>query len=562
MLVLLAAVVALGLVAAPPGVAEVRAATPDLTLVSNARYDVEPEEKRVRVTVDIVATNRLRNTATRRYYFDRAFLAVPPGASEFKLTSESGSPGVRVSESRPGYQILALTFGRRINAGRSARFRLTFNLADAGGEATRTIRVGTALAAFPVWAYASEDTPGSTATVVFPKGFRVKVEAGKMPEPTVDGAGRTIVATGKLDDPLSFFAYLVADRETEYAESEVTARIGAAEAALKIRSWPDDPEWKTRVTDLFGRGLPALHQLIGLPWDRDEPLVVQEAVSRTTGGFAGVFDPREGQIEVAYYADDFVILHEAAHVWFNGRLLADRWANEALASNYAEQAGEELGVPVTVAELTDELKKAAFPLNAWAPAGGDPTSDDYAYAASIVLAREIADRAGNDRLRRVWRAAADGEAAYQPPPVDPASSGAPERSDGPLDWRGLLDLLEDRTGEEYVDLWREWVTREGESACSATGRSLVSATTRRFGRRAAGSCRSRSGKPCGHGTSRRPRPCWGMPWACSSAGPRWRRRRTRRGSGSPPGSRQSSRARPAHRQLTPKRTPRRPRSRS
>lgn len=462
LLAALAAVVALGLLLAPPAVPQARAATPDLTIVSNARYDVEPEEKRVRVTVNLLATNRLENTATRRYYFDRAFLAVPPGATGFKLTSPTGSPSVRVSQNRTGYQILALTFGQRINAGRNARFQLTFELADAGGEATRTIRVGTALVAFPVWAYASEETPGSTVTVVFPKGFAVQVEAGEVPEPKVDDSGRTIVRTGKLDDPLSFFAYLVADREADYAESELVARIGGREATITIRSWPDDPDWKDRVTDLFGRGLPALQTLIGLPWDREDPLVVQEAVSRTTGGFAGLFDPREGRIDVAYHAGAFVILHEAAHVWFNGGLLADRWANEAFASHYAEQAGEELGETVAAAELTDELRTSAFPLNAWTAAGGDPTLDDYGYAASVVLARELADRAGHDGLRRVWQAVAAGETAYQAPAVDPAATRPPERSDAPVDWRGLLDLLEERTGQPYHDLWREWVVRDEE----------------------------------------------------------------------------------------------------
>ena len=44
---------------------------------------------------------------------------------------------------------------------------------------------------------------------------------------------------------------------------------------------------------------------------------------------------RAGEVAIAYYADDFVVLHEAAHAWFNGSLLADRWSNEAFASYYA-----------------------------------------------------------------------------------------------------------------------------------------------------------------------------------------------------------------------------------
>ena len=35
--------------------------------------------------------------------------------------------------------------------------------------------------------------------------------------------------------------------------------------------------------------------------------------------------------------------------------------------------------------------------------------------------------------------------------------------DGPPDWRGLLDLLESETGEDFTDLWREWVVRPEET---------------------------------------------------------------------------------------------------
>ena len=68
----LALVVAVGLLAAPPSASEVRAATPDLTIVSNATYQVRPGDRLVRVTVDMTLKNHLRDTAARRYFFDTA----------------------------------------------------------------------------------------------------------------------------------------------------------------------------------------------------------------------------------------------------------------------------------------------------------------------------------------------------------------------------------------------------------------------------------------------------------------------------------------------------------
>jgi len=187
-------------------------------------------------------------------------------------------------------------------------------------------------------------------------------------------------------------------------------------------------------------------------------------VSRSTGGYAGLFDPAQGLVEVAYYADDLVVLHEAAHAWFNGSLLADRWADEAFASYYGLAAAKALKVAGTGSALTKELRKSAIPLNAWGPVGKETgTVEDYGYAATLELAKAIAERAGPDGLRAVWADAAGRVGAYQPEPANAAagvaSSAEPEKIAGPPDWRALLDLLEAETPASYGDLWRTWVAR-------------------------------------------------------------------------------------------------------
>jgi hypothetical protein len=74
---------------APPTVA---AATPSLTITSDAMYDVRPDEHRVAVTAHLTATNHLHNTLTRKLYFRTAYLTVQPGTSGFWVTGGSGSP--------------------------------------------------------------------------------------------------------------------------------------------------------------------------------------------------------------------------------------------------------------------------------------------------------------------------------------------------------------------------------------------------------------------------------------------------------------------------------------
>ncbi|MEO5884871.1 MAG: hypothetical protein ABIQ58_05080 [Candidatus Limnocylindrales bacterium] len=454
----LALVAAIGLLGAPAGPtapSEVRAARPDLTITTNARYDVQPDKRRLRVTVDLTLVNHLKDTTTKRYYFDEAFLAVLPGTAGFKVGWDgAGTPTVRASKKAKTYTLLRVGLAKRLYSGQTAKYRLTFNLNDPGGAATRDLRVGDSLVSFPVWAFATDSTPGSSVTVVFPAGYDIEVEAGAIPASTTDDQGRTVFKSGRLEAPLDFFAYLVGDRPGSYTESLVSTSVGGSPADVLVRAWPDDAPWSKRVSTMLRDGLPAMGERIGLAWPHDKPLVVQEAVSRSTGGYAGLFDPRAGKVEIAYYADDFVVLHEAAHSWFNGSLLADRWSNEAFASYYATEVAGELKVKVRPDVLTDELQAARIPLNGWGPVGTeDVAQEDYAYAASLGVARLIAERAGDDGLRRVWADAAAGVGAYQPVTGDlEAVSAAP-------DWRGLLDLLEARTAATYDDLWRAWIAR-------------------------------------------------------------------------------------------------------
>ena len=462
---LLAVVAAVGLLGTPVGPTapvEVRAAGANLDFISDARYAVQPENRRVQVTVDLHVTNPSKDTTTKRFFHDFAYVQVMAGASGFKVDwAGKGTPRVRVSERHKTYLILRVDFAQRLYSGKTATYKLTFYLKDPGGAATRDLRVGDSLVSFPVWAFATKGTPGGTVTVVFPAGYDVKVEAGSIPPAVNDATGRPIFRTGTLDNPLEFFAYLVGERPGAYSTATIGPTVRGAPVVVHVRSWQDDKPWGKRVADLLVAGLPVLGERIGLDWpDYPQPLTVQEAVSRTTGGYAGLFDPSQAKVEIAYYADDFVVLHEASHAWFNGALLADRWANEAFASYYATVAAADLKRKVQPAALTDELQKARIPLNAWGPVGSENVAEeDYAYAASLALAKAIAERAGQDGLQAVWADAMAGVGAY--PPV---GGGAAETVAGPPDWRGLLDLLEERTGKSFDDLWRTWVARDSDLA--------------------------------------------------------------------------------------------------
>ena len=430
----------------------VAAASPGLTIASAATYDVQPYESRVAVTVELTATNHLKNTVARKYYFRTAFLTVQPGTSGFALTGGSGTPRVTIHQITDTFTSLKLDFGANLGAGKTTKLTLTFDIRDAGGDPARVVRISSSLVTFGAWAFATPSTPGSTVVVQLPTGYRVTIGRGPLTGPWPDGAGHDQWISEALEAPLDFVADVVADQSVDSAETPIAVPLATGPASVVVRGWPDDPAWADRVANLVQHALPILEREIGIPWPVDGALDVNEALVRGSGGFAGVFDPAQRRIDVSYAASDAVVIHELAHAWFNGRLVADRWAAEAFASYYGELTTRELGLEIRPPDPV-EPGVGAIPLNAWGSSGEDPATDLYAYAASLQLARDIAARAGADKLRAVWALAARGIGAYRPDPstMEPAA-GAP-------DWRGLLDLLEEQTGQDFGDLWRTWVAR-------------------------------------------------------------------------------------------------------
>ena len=68
------------------------------------------------------------------------------------------------------------------------------------------------------------------------------------------------------------------------------------------------------------------------------------------------------------------------------------------------------------------------------------------------------------RTATVWAQAAAGIGAYQ---ADSGGGGAAEPAAVAPDWRGLLDLVEEASGQDFSDLWRTWVARPEDLAVLA-----------------------------------------------------------------------------------------------
>jgi hypothetical protein len=483
--VLAALVVALVLAVVAPGAglvapAAVRGADPGLTVVTDATYTVRPEAGDVGVAVAITARNRTSETRIRRFFFDHTFLAVQPGATNLRISGPKGAR-VRVARRTKEATLLRIDFGSRLYSGKGATMKLGFDLPGQGAGASPQVRVGSGLVTLPVWAFASDGARGSSVSVRFPPGWDVSVESGQLPRTSTGADGGTVLEAGPIAAPLDFFAFVSAQRPAAYVDRPLSVPVAGQKVDLLLQGWKDDPGWANRTGSLLTDALPVLRRDIGLPWPVEEPLLVHETAGREAGAPAGVYDAAQNRMDIAYWADPGVVIHQAAHGWFNGDLLADRWANEGFATFYALRAAAELGQTVERPEMTEEARAASFPLNAWASSDGQGTTtaaDAYGYAASLALAKALADRVGTDVLARVWSDAAAGTGAYQPPLAAGAGGGAaagagggsavgaptPEGVGGAPDWRALLDLLEARSGQDLVPLWRELVVRPDEAA--------------------------------------------------------------------------------------------------
>lgn len=436
------------------------AADRGLVVLMQTHYVAVPADGLLRVTLDAVATSYTPNVDQTLPYYSGFRFQVPAEAVAVAASS-AGTPLVTdLSEAHESFRELEVTFSQNVFFGETYGFQVTFELHDTGGAPDRDVRVGPSIVALPVFAFGSPGEAGSGVEVVLPPGFRASIQGSAMAtNPGPDG--EVVLSADDLADPFDFYAYLAADHPGTFGEHHLRTTIAGEPASLWVRSWEDDPDWGTRMSDLMSRGLPALQQLIGLPYPVSGTLKVEEAAPTRLGDYAGIYTQATGTILVRYDADPYVGLHEAAHVWFNQKLVDERWIDEAFAELYGVQAAGEIGAKGEGLTLSDDLLPHRIPLNDWGGLGTlDADTELFAYAASYRVSVLILDRTDLVGLRRVWKAMADDEMSYQPLR---ASGDAQTGVDADLaPWQQLLDLLDERTGSSYDDLWDEWVVNDAQ----------------------------------------------------------------------------------------------------
>ncbi len=448
-LILVALAAAGWLAGAPPAAA---ASQSGLMYVSAATWTADPIAGRIHVGLAIKATSRTADTPIRHYFFTGLRLQLPPSSVDFQATEGDQPLPTAVESDGPSGVSLFVGFGRRLYSGQKISLDLHFDIVDGGGSTSRDLRVGGSLFSFPVSAFGSPGVQGSSVSVVFPGEFTVKEEFGDLVR-TVDTASQIVYTSEPLEDSTAFDAWFTAVKPVP-PEGFLERQIWIGPLDVTLRYWADDPGWADQVERVLDAGYPTLRGLIGLGDPTETALVVEEASTLSARGLGGEYNATNGTAQVSYFADPFMILHEMAHLWFNDDLSRDRWIDEGFASYYSEQTILRLGFPDRAPHLTERLLKSKTPLNDWVTTGPEITrTDEYLYAGALRAAGDIAAIAGQDGLRQVWYDVMSGRAAYQPSHGSSAQRGAV----GGIDWRGLLDYLEQSTGRSYAPIWRTWV---------------------------------------------------------------------------------------------------------
>lgn len=445
---LLAAVVWVSVV--PGGIAD-RVLGAEYTFATVATYDVQPDARRIGVTVDVTFTNTTPDPEGQFSVFDEVKLAIHDEATEVAASDAEGAMTVAVAV-EDGVNVATVALREPLRFESSVTLTVTYTLPDTEGA----LRVRPSLVTFPAWSFGTS----GEVRVQIPDAFEVHVDGD-----TLSDRGGELVS-GPIEDPSQWLALVTALNEPELTSFEAAVPLAGGTADLEVRAFADDEAWGERTIALAERALPLLEEEIGLPYPGIGELVLTESVALNASGIGEEPSGVASEISIAYDEPPFTTLHQLAHVWLSESLIGARWIREGMASEVAERIAErvEVSLPYDPATAVTERAAAAFPLDSWTADAG-VEGEPYGYAASWQVIREIRDRIGVEALRTTLARVAASVGPYhlgEIPPAAPAENGTVPAV--PLTTRSFLDHLEAVGKTDLTDIFRARVLTEADVA--------------------------------------------------------------------------------------------------
>jgi hypothetical protein len=421
------------------GTASAQRADGGLDITSTYTYTVDPALNVVHVVAELSSINtvpdQISGNDIDKTYFT-GFSVPLPAEAVGMAASQEGAPitfSLRDIDTTTSYFVIDLEFAAHLFYNRTATVLLTYDIAGQPPRSAGVTRINGAYTAFEAFGLAD---PGSlTVRVVVPAGYVIDT-LGSDAVQTVEDGNTVYTATG-IEQPDEFTLFISARNDDALTSQAHTVGVND----FVVRSWPDDAEWRAFIGDHLDRGVPALEQLIGVPWPEDQPIEITEAVTPYLYGYGGWYNSSSKRLEVGENLEPQTVVHELSHAWFGNAWFAERWISEGLAQEYAGLANEQLGEPAVEPEAIVDTAPGAAPLTTWSDDADDQAADegeDYGYNAAWFVIDGIVDEVGVDAMQAVFAAAAADEISYLGD-LPPETFGL----DGT--WRRFLDLMQNRT---------------------------------------------------------------------------------------------------------------------
>ena len=407
------------------------------------------------------------DTKTRRYFFDRAYLAVPPGTTASRSRPGATRRASRVTADRRRTRCSGSTSAS--GSAPAATADCTYRSTSPTPAARRPGRPGSARASSRSArrAYASDDARRLASPSVFPPGYTIDGSAGQLQASPTDAADEhRPISTGRLPSRPTFFAYFVADRPSAFASQARTSRSTASARSRfgRGRRRPGLGRADRRARRTGCRPCPTRSACRGRgPTRSSSP----RRVEPDRRGYAGRLRPGDGASRSPT---------TPTRSWpprGGPRLVRRRSARRSLGERglrivvRAARAVDQARGTAPVDALTDSpAAEAACPAQCVGPERGEDAGGRGLRLCGVPRARPPDRRARRHRRacsRSGGRPRHGTLGRTEPPDAREAKPASRDRRAAP-DWRGLLDLLEDRTGKPFDDLWRAWVVRPEEAA--------------------------------------------------------------------------------------------------
>jgi len=421
------------------------AAVDGYTLASIVTYTADPASGWIGVKVEIDFKNTTPNPSGQTSGFDTIDLPVQAGASAVTASDGNGPLGASLAL-RGTVTVASITPRARVLFGQEIKFTVSYRLVDGAAPG---LHVRSEVIEFPAWGFGTS----SDVTIWIPSGYDVASDGD--PLTIAPSGGQMLLRSGPIGDPTHWLALISAQRRPTYVTLTRTVTLASATIEVQILSWTTDETWGNHVAVIATSALSRLEAAAGLPYPRVGSLVIVESVP----GVGGADEPSTSgaEIQVAFSASDFTLIHQLAHIWASEQVSGDRWIREGLASYLAGQVANQIGVtlPYVAADRTEALTADAFPLEHWGGSKTGATADAYGFAASWALFERIATTIGSGRLQQAFARWAAGLSAYDP--ADPPTPLIPGSTAPPMDSRRFLDQLAAVRSIDLTDAFRERV---------------------------------------------------------------------------------------------------------